>query len=144
MLWISVKVGSVRRVVKAQLLNVYVFIHVAGGGRGVNCEVMPALAIEIDTDKVRGFCRRWNIAEFALFGSVTRPDDFGPDSDIDVLVRFAPDAPLSLEAWVEMRKELAAMFGRNVDLVERTGVEWMRNYLRRQAILESAVLLDVA
>jgi predicted nucleotidyltransferase len=105
---------------------------------------MPTIAIQIDKDKLRDFCRRWKITEFALFGSVTRPEEFREDSDVDVLVRFAPDARRSFESWLDMRDELMAMFGRDVDVLERAGLEHMRNYLRRDAILDTAVLLDVA
>ena len=105
---------------------------------------MSTIAIEIDKDKLRDFCRRWKITEFALFGSAVRPEEFRPDSDIDVLVSFAPDATPSFSAWLEIHEELMALFGREVDVVEREGVELMRNYLRREAILTSAVLLDVA
>jgi hypothetical protein len=62
------------------------------------------------------FCRRWRIAELSLFGSVLRPD-FRPDSDIDVLVTFSPDAMWSGWDLVTIEKELAALFGRKVDLV---------------------------
>ncbi len=47
--------------------------------------------ILFDKGKLTEFCKRWQIVEMALFGSVLR-DDFRPDSDVDVLVRFAPDA----------------------------------------------------
>lgn len=104
---------------------------------------MPDLAIEIDKDKLHDFCRRWKVTEFALFGSVVRPEDFRDDSDVDVLVRVAPDA-LTFSAWLDMREELMEIFGRDVDLADRTAVEQMRNYLRRAAILETAVFLDVA
>lgn len=105
---------------------------------------MPALAIDIDKDKLRDFCRKWKITEFALFGSATRPEEFREDSDVDVLVSFARDAEQTFDAWLEMRDELASIFGREVGLVERTAVDSMRNYLRRAAIFETAVLLDVA
>jgi predicted nucleotidyltransferase len=105
---------------------------------------MPEVAIPIDRDKLRDFCRRWKITEFALFGSATRPEEFREDSDVDVLVQFAPDAAVSLGAWLDMRDELVDMFGHDVDLAERHGVEQMRNYLRRAAILDTAVFLDVA
>lgn len=105
---------------------------------------MPDLAIEIDKDKLRDFCHRWKIEEFALFGSVVRPEEFRQDSDVDVLVQFEPDAGWDFSAWLDMREELKEIFGREVDLAERQGVEQMRNYLRRAAILESAVFLDVA
>ncbi|HYO75522.1 MAG TPA: nucleotidyltransferase domain-containing protein [Thermoanaerobaculia bacterium] len=101
------------------------------------------LAIDIDKDKLRDFCRRWKITELALFGSVTRPDEFRADSDVDVLARFAADAGWSLFDWVHMEQELASIFGRAVDLVEREAVEESENRFRRRAILGGAVELDV-
>ena len=105
---------------------------------------MPDIAIDIDKEKLRDFCRRWKITEFALFGSATRPEEFRDDSDVDVLVRFAPDAKWDFGGWLDMREELARIFGRDVDLAQRDAVEQMRNYLRRAEILETAVSLDVA
>jgi predicted nucleotidyltransferase len=104
---------------------------------------MPHVAIDYDTEKLRDFCRRRKITEFSLFGSVVR-DDFGPESDIDVLVRFAPDAPWTLSAWLEMQQELETIFQRRVDLIERDAVEHSDNRFRKRAILSSAVMLDVA
>ena len=104
---------------------------------------MSAVAIEIDKDKLRDFCRRWKITEFALFGSSLRPGSFRPDSDVDVLVTFAVDAEQHFGAHLQMKDELREMFGRDVDLASRSGVEQMRNYLRRADILESAVPLDL-
>jgi uncharacterized protein len=101
------------------------------------------IAIEIPKDQLRDFCRKWKITEFSLFGSVVR-DDFEPGSDIDVMIEFPPDAPWSLLEMVDMNEELEAIFGRRVDLLTRYGVENSRNYLRREAILSSAVQLDVA
>ncbi|HYH07351.1 MAG TPA: nucleotidyltransferase domain-containing protein [Thermoanaerobaculia bacterium] len=105
---------------------------------------MPSLAIEIDKARLRDFCQRWKITEFALFGSVTRPEEFREDSDVDVLARFTPDAPWSLFDWVHMEEELAIIFGRPVDLVEWEVVEKSDNRFRKRSILGSAVLLDVA
>jgi uncharacterized protein len=99
--------------------------------------------LAIDRDEIDRFCRRWGVVELALFGSVLR-DDFGPDSDVDVLVTFAPDARRTLFDLARMRDELRAVFGRDVDLVSRRGVETSRNYLRRQAILSSAEPVYVA
>ena len=104
---------------------------------------MP-IAIDIPKEQLREFCHKWKVTEFALFGSVTRPEEFGAESDVDVLVRFAPDAPWTLSLWLDMKDELAAIFGREVDLVERASIESMRNYLRRAAILDTTVNLDVA
>ncbi|MBV8518702.1 MAG: nucleotidyltransferase family protein [Acidobacteria bacterium] len=104
---------------------------------------MPHLAIDIDKDKLRDFCRKWKITEFALFGSAVR-EDFRPDSDVDVMVSFAEDAEWSLLHMVDMKAELERMFGRDVDLLTRYGVERSLNRYRRDSILNSAVLLDVA
>ena len=74
------------------------------------------------------------MTEFAFFGSVLR-DDFGPDSDVDVLVSFAPAARHGLFDLVRMEDELRATFGRDVDLVTRRAVERSTNVWRRQSVL---------
>jgi predicted nucleotidyltransferase len=84
-----------------------------------------------DSHQIADFCRRWKITELALFGSVLR-EDFRPDSDIDVLVTFEPGAPWTLWDLSRMRIELEAIFGREVDLVEKKA---LRNPFRRRAIL---------
>lgn len=89
------------------------------------------------------FCRRWKIVEFAVFGSALRPD-FKASSDIDVLVRFAPEAGHTLFDMVRMQDELEEMLGRNVDLVSRKGIEASRNEIRREEILTSARVLYAA
>jgi uncharacterized protein len=89
--------------------------------------------ITVPRKKIEEFCRRWKIAEFALFGSVLR-EDFGPDSDVDVLVSFAKDADWDLFDWVNMIEELRGIFGREVDLVEKTS---LRNPFRRHYILNT-------
>ena len=93
--------------------------------------------IPLDKESIAEFCRRWKITEFSLFGSVLR-EDFRPDSDIDVLVSFAPEAEWGLFEHVAMQEELAAMFNRKVDLITRRAVEHSRNPVRRRIILESA------
>jgi len=105
---------------------------------------MSTLAIKIDKDKLRDFCRRWKITEFALFGSALRPDEFREDSDVDVLVSFAPDAEWSLFDHVHMHDELREIFARDVDLLTRRSVERSLNPYRQRAILTSAVALDLA
>jgi len=87
--------------------------------------------INLPEEKIAEFCRKWRITEFALFGSVLR-EDFGPDSDIDVLVTFQSDAPWSMWDILDMRKELQDLFGRDVDIVEKDA---LRNPFRRQEIL---------
>ena len=86
---------------------------------------------------IAAFCDRWGVEELALFGSVLR-DDFGPDSDIDVLVRFSAGRTPGLFLAARIRRELADMCRRRVDLLHRPTIERSRNYIRRKKILESA------
>ena len=103
---------------------------------------MPYIAIDYDKEKLRDFCRKWKITEFSLFGSVVR-DDFGPESDVDVMVKFADDADWSLFDEVHMEDELVEIFGRDIDLLTRRAVERSRNAIRRESILTNAVALDL-
>ena len=89
--------------------------------------------IAVPREKVEAFCRRWKIAELSLFGSALR-EDFRSDSDIDILVSFAEDADWDLFDWVNMIEELKVIFGREVDLVEKTS---LRNPFRRHYILNN-------
>lgn len=86
------------------------------------------------------FCIRRKVRELSLFGSVLR-DDFQPESDVDILVSFRPDAEWSLLDLVVMKDELRAIVGREIDLVEQ---EALRNPYRRHAILESKRILYAA
>jgi hypothetical protein len=133
---------------------------------------MNKFLAQLPQPKLADFCRRWRIIELALFGSALR-GDFRPDSDIDVLVTFDPDANwslsrskfyrskpvcdrrsgvadplraknldlLSLFDFVDMQDELQLILQRPVDLLSRRGVESDPNYLRRQAILNSAQIV---
>jgi len=96
--------------------------------------------IPIDREHLADFCRKWLITEFALFGSVLR-DDFRPDSDVDVLVRFSPESRWSLLDVIEMTEGLEVMFGRKIDLVEQ---EAIRNPFRRRAILSTKEVVYAA
>lgn len=89
--------------------------------------------ISITTADVAAFCRRWKVRRFSLFGSVLR-EDFDRDSDVDVLIAFRRDAEWSLWDWIEMIEELKQLFGRDVDLVEESG---LRNPFRRREILRT-------
>ena len=94
----------------------------------------------IPQDRLAEFCRANSITELSVFGSVLR-DDFGPQSDIDLLVSFEEEAHHTLFDLIRMEEELETMLGRKVDLVSRRGIERSPNYLRRKAILESAELI---
>jgi hypothetical protein len=99
--------------------------------------------ILIDRERLADFCRRWRITELALFGSVLR-EDFGPESDVDVLVAFAPDTDWRYEHFLTMEEELEALCCRKVDLVEKRLVEQSENYIRRKHILTHLEPLYVA
>lgn len=99
--------------------------------------------MDIPQEGISGFCQRWQVIELALFGSALR-DDFHPDSDVDVLVQFAPDVQRSLFDLAPMQDELQSILGRETDLVSRDGVEKSRNYIRRKDILESAQVIYAA
>ena len=96
--------------------------------------------VSVQKDQLTAFCKRWRIVELALFGSVLR-DDFGPESDVDVLVQFEEEARHTLFDLDDMELELEEIFGREVDLVSRRGVEASSNYLRRNSILKSAQVI---
>jgi hypothetical protein len=96
--------------------------------------------VKLDRVALADFCRRWRVRELSLFGSALRAD-FTPDSDLDFLVRFEPDAPWSLWDLVTMRDELAALTGREVDLVDADG---LRNPYRRAEILRTREVMYAA
>ena len=96
--------------------------------------------VAIDPDRLRDLCRRWKVTELSLFGSVLR-EDFRNDSDVDVLIGFAPDAPWSLWDLSALRDELESMLGRRVDLLEKKG---LRNPFLRHAVLTSRQILYAA
>jgi hypothetical protein len=96
-------------------------------------------AIEIPSKPLADLCRRWGIVKLEMFGSALR-DDFDPArSDVDLLVTFAPGRLPGWEFFAELPAEFARLFGRKVDLLTRRAVEESHNWIRRRAILESAV-----
>ena len=96
--------------------------------------------IDLQTERIADFCRRWKVVELALFGSVLR-DDFRPDSDIDFLITFQQDAPWSLYDLFDMREELQKMLGRQIDLVEKDA---LRNPFRKHEILRNYTVVYAA
>lgn len=97
-------------------------------------------SVTYDSAQIEAFCRRWHVRELSLFGSALR-DDFGPTSDIDLLVRFVPGAPVSLWDWGAMLDELRPIFGREIDLVE---LDAIRNPLRRRYVTQQTRVLYAA
>lgn len=96
--------------------------------------------ISASPDQIAMFCHRWKVTEFALFGSVLR-DDFRPDSDIDVLLTFAPDSRWSLFDWVDLKDELETLFERQIDIVDKEG---LKNPYRRHEILHNQQVIYVS
>jgi predicted nucleotidyltransferase len=93
---------------------------------------------EISREQIAAFCQKWSVEEFSVFGSALR-DDFRPDSDVDVLVSLKPGQEMTLEAYLDMRDELSAMFGgREIDLAEK---QLIKNPFRRHEILNNREVL---
>lgn len=87
--------------------------------------------------QIKAFCERWQIRELSLFGSALR-SDFRPDSDLDLLVSFSSSAPWTLIDLVTMKQELEILVNREVDLIEKRAIEHSHNWIRRDAILNTA------
>jgi uncharacterized protein len=97
------------------------------------------LAIELPKEAIEQFCHRWQVQEFYLFGSVLR-QDFRPESDVDVMVQFAPEAHWGFDI-VNMKTELEAIFKRKVDFLTKKSIEQSENWIRRKEILGTARLV---
>ena len=88
--------------------------------------------ISVDREKIAEFCRKHHIRRLALFGSVLS-DDFGPDSDVDVLVEFEPGHVPGL-GFITIEAELSSLLGRSVDL-NTTG--FLSPYIRDRVLSEA-------
>ena len=91
-------------------------------------------SVSIPKDQIADFCRRSHIRRLSLFGSVLR-DDFGPDSDVDVLVEFEPGHTPGYEFFA-MEEERAGIVGRKVDLQTPASLS---RYFRDEVIAEAEV-----
>lgn len=89
--------------------------------------------IELPMQKIEEFCRKYGVEEFSLFGSVLR-DDFGPDSDVDVMLKFKAGFGFTFDNTPEIYDELEGIFDRPVDVVEKGQIQ---NPFRRHAIMSS-------
>lgn len=100
--------------------------------------IHPSLNVSRET--LAQFCRKWQIIEFALFGSAAR-GELRPDSDIDVMLQFAPEARHGLYQLADIEAELKAMFGREVDVLTTKNI---RNPFRRRSIMRDMTVLYAA
>jgi predicted nucleotidyltransferase len=92
-----------------------------------------SILTELPLAQIAAFCDKYGVAEFSLFGSVLR-NDFGPASDVDVMLEFKPGHGFTFENTPDIEEELEAIFGRPVDVIEKGRI---RNPFRRQAIMNS-------
>lgn len=88
----------------------------------------------VDPQRLHAFCTKWRIQELLVFGSIARGEE-RPDSDLDLLVTFRPEARWTLLDHVGMEEELSALAGRQVHMVTKRAVERSSNELRRNMIL---------
>jgi uncharacterized protein len=107
---------------------------------GVIIPLKMTFVESIPQEAITRFCRRWQVREFALFGSALRPD-FKPESDVDILVSFHGRANWGLFDHVQMRLDLEVIFKRKVDLVTRRALEQSQNGLLRERILNTAKVI---
>jgi uncharacterized protein len=99
--------------------------------------------LNLTTAQIKELCDRWQIIEFAVFGSVLR-DDFKPTSDIDVLITFSPDARKGLLTLARIKHELEELVNREVDISTKKSIEQSQNTIRSHDILRSARVIYVA
>ena len=96
--------------------------------------------ISLTEEKIKEFCQSWQIQELYLFGSVLR-SDFTPNSDIDIMVTFNQNAHCGLWDFVQIKNDLSVLFGRKIDLMTKKSIEESYNWIRRQEILNTAILI---
>lgn len=100
---------------------------------------MAKARIDIPKERIAEFCRANHIRRLALFGSVLR-DDFGPESDVDVLVEFEPGTRVGLR-FFSLEIELSEILGRKVDL---NTPGFISDYFRNEVMAEAEVQYDAA
>jgi predicted nucleotidyltransferase len=88
---------------------------------------------DLPMQQIEAFCQKYGVEEFSLFGSVLR-EDFGSDSDIDVMLKFKPGNSFTFENTPDIQDELESIFGRPVDVIEKGRI---RNAFRRHSIMNS-------
>jgi uncharacterized protein len=92
--------------------------------------------LTIPQEKIIELCKAYGVRELSVFGSALR-DDFGPQSDVDLLVEFDPDAHIGLIDFIRLQNKFADAFSRPVDLVTKDGLKSRI----KQSILDSALII---
>lgn len=96
--------------------------------------------IALPHEEIRAFCQQHSIQRMRFFGSVLR-DDFGPESDIDVLVEFEDGVRVTLFDLVDIQDQLAALLGRDVDIATPNGLS---KYIQADVLAQAQVVYDRA
>lgn len=91
----------------------------------------------LPSDEIVKFCQQWGITKMALFGSILR-DDFRADSDIDLLITFAPNARQGLLTLAKIKHELESRLNRPIDLIPEASIQMSDNWIRQREILSTA------
>lgn len=96
--------------------------------------------LDLPMEQIAAICRKYHVRELSLFGSVLR-DDFGPESDVDFLVVFEPEARIGFVKLFGLQHEFEELLQRSVDVVPKDGL----NPVIRKAVLDSArVIYEVS
>jgi len=96
------------------------------------------IRVEVERKKIGVFCRKHFIRRLAVFGSALRRD-FGPESDVDILVEFESSARVGFLALARASRELSEIIGRRVDLVPQGG---LKPLIREEVLAEAEVLFE--
>jgi len=97
---------------------------------------MPNTILDVPADALAEVCRRYQVRELAVFGSAAR-GQAGPESDLDLLVDFEPDARIGFLALAALARELSGLLGRRVDLVPKSG---LKPLIRDEVLREAEVV----
>jgi hypothetical protein len=108
----------------------------------MNTKKLLEQRLGIPLEVLAKFCQTKKIVELSLFGSALR-EDFNEESDIDLLVKFSPDYPISLLGMIRLENEIKQLLNRDVDLVSKNSIESSKNWIRRQNILDNAQVIYV-
>ncbi len=93
----------------------------------------------VSSEALAALCQKYQVQKLALFGSVLRAD-FRPESDLDILVEFEPEARIGLN-FITLQNELSALFGRSVDL---NTAEFLSRHFRKNVISTAQVIYERA
>ena len=101
-----------------------------------NPSIAGFVGASLEKPEIAAICHRYRVRELSVFGSAAR-GDMRPESDIDLLVDFLPDARPGLLGLTAMARELSAVLGRRVDLAVKPA---LRPFVRREVLADSRLI----